>query len=98
MDMVSTPSIIDDYFCLKEKVTDLESKNKKLEEKIQALEYVIVKKYKLEHKPSVTKQIFSYYERMKIISLVIMFFFGNKIFTDPLFYRCVKFLISRLVF
>ena len=98
MEQVSNPSLIEDYFCLKEKVCDLEYKNKQLEEKIQALEYVIVKKYKSENKPSVTKTIFSYYEKMKIISLVVMFFFGNKIFTDPLFYRCVKIIISRLVF
>ncbi len=91
MDPVLSPQIIEDYFSLKQKVSELE-------EKIQALEYVIVKKYKSEHKPPLTKQIFSYYEKIKIISLVVMFFFGNKIFTDPLFYRCLKFLISRLVF
>lgn len=97
MEQVLNPPVIEDYFCLKHKVYELENKNKELEQKIQNLEYVIVKTYKSEYKPSMTKRIFSYYENVKIVSFVVIFFFGNKIITDPLFYKCIKFL-SRIVF
>ena len=93
MDIVSNQSIIEDYFTLKNKVNDLESKNQELEQKIQKLEYVIINR----NKTTFSKKLFSYYEKMKIISVVFIFFFGNKILTNPLFFTCIK-LITKLVF
>lgn len=80
--------IINDYFDYKESILILEEKNKELEKKIKDIEHII-STHLSPNKSTISKVVNTYnlilttYERMKIISLVLIFFFGNKILSEP---------------
>jgi hypothetical protein len=82
--------IIEDYFEVKQRVSTIEEKNKELEERLKHLEQVIYKyMYDKEH-PGIIKKVskaygtaFGYYEKIKLINLVLLFFFSNKILSEP---------------
>jgi hypothetical protein len=80
--------IINDYFDYKETILNLEEKNKQLEKKIKDIEYILLT-HVLPNKSVFTKVVDTYnviwstYERMKLVSLVLIFFFGNKILSEP---------------
>lgn len=80
--------IINDYFDYKESILSLQEKNKELEKKIKDIEHIISTHFS-QNKSAISKVVNTYnliltaYERMKIISLVLIFFFGNKILSEP---------------
>ncbi len=80
--------IINDYFDYKETILSLEEKNKQLEQKLKDIEHIIRTQI-LPNKSAFSKVVDTYntiwtvYERMKIVTLVIVFFFGNKILGEP---------------
>ncbi len=96
--------IINDYFEYKENILSLEQKNKELEIKIKELEQIINKHIIGNKKGTIIKIVDTYnsmwtlYERTKIISLILLFFFGNKILTEPYvfhyFYNLLKYIVS----
>ena len=99
--------IIEDYFEVKQRVLSLEDKNKELENRLRYLEQLVLKYvYEKEH-PGPLKRItktydtlFSYYEKIKLINLVILFFVSNKILSEPRlllkFYTILKHSITYL--
>lgn len=80
--------IINDYFDYKETILSLEEKNKQLEKKLKDIEYIL-QMHVLPNKSAFTKVVDTYnvicstYERIKLVSLVLIFFFGNKILSEP---------------
>ena len=80
--------IINDYFDYKETILSLEEKNKQLEKKLNDIEYIL-HTHVIPNKSTFSKfvdtynTIWSTYERMKLVSLVLIFFFGNKILSEP---------------
>jgi hypothetical protein len=96
--------IINDYFDYKENILSLERKNKELDTKIQELEKIIYQHLPVNKKGAIIKMVDTYnsmwtfYERTKIISLVILFLFGNKLLTEPYIfhyiYNILKYIVS----
>jgi len=87
--------IIDDYFICKQEIKNLEERNKDLEQKLKNLEQIINKHLIHQNKKNMFIKVvdtyntaWTYYERMKVISVVVIFFFGNKILSDP---YCLKY-------
>lgn len=96
--------IINDYFEYKENILSLEQKNKELETKIQELEKMIHQHLSTNKKGAIVKMVDTYnsmwtlYERTKFISFVVLFFFGNKLLTEPYIfhyiYNILKYIVS----
>lgn len=95
--------IINDYFEYKENILSLEQKNKELEEKIKELEKIIYKHLSVNKKGAFVKIVDTYnsiwtvYERTKFISLVILFFFGNKLLTNPYLFHYIYDILKYIV-
>lgn len=77
-------TIIEDYFSLNKRMICVEDKIMEFEKRIRELEKRIT-----QSTSNKAFTIFTYYNRIKIIFYAIFFVFGNKILTDPLFYKII---------
>ena len=82
--------IIEDYFKIKERICSVEDKQIELENRIKQLEDIISKYINHKEHPGFIKRVsktydtvFGYYEKLKVINIVILFFFSNKLLSDP---------------
>jgi hypothetical protein len=99
--------IIEDYFQVKERLYTVEEKQLQLEQRIKQLEDIIFKYIQHKEHPGIIKRVsktydtmFGYYEKIKVINIVILFFFSNKILSEPRlllkFYNILKHSINYL--
>lgn len=82
--------VIEDYFQVNQRVTTIEENYKELEERLQHLEKILFKYMYDKENPGIIKKVskaydtaFGYYEKIKLINLVLLFFFSNKILSEP---------------
>lgn len=92
--------IVEQYFDYKEHILSLEEKNKDLENRIKQLEKIILKK----QNKSVYQKVYNtyetintYYEKIKMINIIILCIFGNRLLYDPSMIKKIFYLFKQLV-
>lgn len=97
MSIDDTYIFINDYFDYKETIISLEEKNKILEERIKNLELVLTK---CTNKNVFTKVLntcnnaYEYYEKLKMMSIFILFIFGHNPYLIKYIYQALKYIVS----
>ncbi len=92
--------IVEQYFDHKEHILSLEEKNKDLENRIKQLEKIILQK----QNKSVYQKVYNtyetintYYEKIKMINIIILCIFGNRLLYDPSMIKKIFYLFKQLV-
>ena len=92
--------IVEQYFEYKEHILSLEEKNKDLEKRIKELEKLILQK----QNKGICQKVYNtyetiniYYERLKMINIILLCLFGNRLLYDPSLVKKFFYLFKQLV-
>lgn len=92
--------IVEQYFEYKQHILSLEEKNQELETRIKELEKLFFQK----QNKGICQKVYStyetmntYYERIKMINIIILCLFGNRLLYDPSMIKKIFYLFKQLV-